>query len=191
MKNYRAVDHSQVVKTNMFKGFAIRNTEAMKSVGLLKWIWLCVVEIMFGEELIESIVTTASVENMNNRYESPDYGVALHLSMHIPAGVMTNLFRKPLIEVLYYKYYIQYLLIEPRDKVDINQTKREIDCTRIRFSVFKQKLWQIIAFRRVYIFSWVILNASVDLVVYLFSSSISMALISAFILEGVRRLIKV
>lgn len=191
MKNYSALDHSQVVNTNMFKAFAIRNKETMERVGLLKWIWLCVVEIMFGEELIESIVITASVENTSDRYKSPDYGVALSLSMHIPSGVMTNLFRKPLIEVLYFKYYIQYLLIEPRDEVDINQTKREIDCTRIRFSVFKQKLWQIIAFRRVYIFSWVILNASIDLVVYLFSSSISMALISAFIVEGLRRLIKV
>lgn len=175
----------------MFKGFAIRNAQARESVGLLKWIWLCIVEIMFGEELIESIVTTASVENINDRYKAPHHGVALNLSAHIPAGVMTNLFRKPLIEVLYFKYYIQYLLIVPSDEVDINQNKSEIDCTRIRFSIFKQKLWQIIAFRRVYIFSWVILNASIDLVVYLFSSSISMALIAAFIVEGLRRLIKV
>ncbi|WP_157579940.1 hypothetical protein [Teredinibacter turnerae] len=191
MKNYRAVDHSQVVKTNMFKGFAIRNNTAKESVGLLKWIWLCIVEIMFGEELIESIVTTASVDNMSDRYKSSDYGIALNLSVHIPSGVMINIFRKSVIEVLYYKFYIQYLLIEPRDEVDINQHKSEIDCTRIRFSVFKQKFWQIIAFRRIYIFSWVIINASIDLVVYLFSTSISMALISAFIVEGLRRLIKV
>lgn len=190
MRDYAVVDHLQVVKTNMFKGFAIRNAEVQAHVGLLKWIWLCFVEILFGEEIIESIVTTVSVENSNRRYKSSDYGVALNLSRHIPSGVMTNLFRKSLVELLYYKFYIQYLLIEPRDAIDLNESKREIDCTRIRFSVFKQKLWQVIAFRRVYIFSWIILNMSIDSIVYFSSSNISMALISAFVVEGVRRLFK-
>ncbi|SEH77185.1 hypothetical protein SAMN05660691_01286 [Rheinheimera pacifica] len=192
MKNYRVVDNTEIPKQNLFKGFAFRNNEVKEHITWYRWVYLCFIEVLFGEELIESLVTTSSVRNFNsNRYESDEYGVAMHLSMHVPSGMWSNLFRKSIIEVLFYKYFLQYILIEPREDYDKNDDKRVIECTRTRFSVFKPKLWQVIAFRRVYLFSWLIINLAIDVLVYLASSNLSAAILSALIVEAVRRIAKV
>ena len=191
MKDYRIIDNTRIPKQSFFKIFARRRKEVIPLISWYKWAWLSIVEILFGEELIESLVTTSSVEKPDlNNYRDDNYGPAQNLSMHIPQGVFNDLFRNQLIEVLFFKFYMQYLLIEPRDDVSYRETGTEIDCSRIRFSVFKPKLWQVIAFRRIYLFAWLVLNASVDLVIYFISSSLSIALLTALIVEAFRRLLK-
>ncbi len=191
MRSYRVVDNTSTPGQNLFKIFAFRNDKVSQYVSRYKWFWLCFVEVLFGEELIESLVTTASVKNQSDRFNHKNYGLALPLSQHIPAGFLTNLFRKQLIEVLFYKYYMQYILIEPLEKIDIQKDSRKIECSSKRFAVFKQKLWHIMPFRRVYVFSWVFINVILDVVVYLITSDLDMALMTAFVVEGVRRLLRV
>lgn len=79
----------------------------------------------------------------------------------------------------------------PVDRPNILGDESTIDCTYTRFALFKPKLWQVITFRRVYIACWVIINLSIDLLVYCASTSVTFALLPAVIIEGVGRLLKV
>lgn len=80
----------------------------------MRWIWLCILEMFFGQELLESLVITASQSGCP---EDPDpkglYGKPMHLNLHIPSSIFTNLFRSQLVELLFYKYYLHYKFIEP------------------------------------------------------------------------------
>ena len=165
----------------------------MDDISLGKWIWLTLIELIVGPELIESIVTTASVppDGKNQKEDSSKFGAELHLTLHIPSGLVTNFLRPKIIELLYYKFYWQYLLITPVGEPYINDKARTIDCTRTRFRARKEVFYQLIALRRVYDLSWLVFNLSVDLLVYYLSSSLEWALVSALIIEGARRLLKV
>ncbi len=187
----KVIDKTETPRVNYLKIFAFRNDETRAIVGIFRWVFLSFLEVLFGDELLENLVTTASVKSLNKRYVSDSHGNALHLSHHIPDGIFNNMARMWLIEVLYFKYYLQYTLIEPMEEPEIQKSGVVVDCTHVRFAVFKPKLWQIISFRRVYILCWLIINLAVDLSVYLVSNNITLAVLSAVVVEAVRRLFKV
>ena len=115
----------------------------------------------------------------------------MQLSQHIPRGFFSDLFKKSLVEVLFYKFYLQYLLIEPRDGVDQDDHRMINECSNSKFSVFKLKLWSVIAFKRVYILNWIVINGTVDMFVFMVSSNFDMVLLTAILIEALRRLLKV
>jgi len=193
MTDYRVIDKTTAYEKSYIGVVFRRNDRLKNDISLIKWLWLTLIELVVGFELIESIVTTASVPpyGKNQKEDSGKYGAELHLSLHIPSGLITNFLRPQIIELLYYKYYYQYLLLSPVGEPDINDTKNIIDCTRTRFRARKEIFYQLIALRRVYDFSWLVFNLSVDLIVYYLSSNLEWALVSALTIEGIRRLLKV
>ncbi|MBL3591841.1 MAG: hypothetical protein JMN24_19010 [gamma proteobacterium endosymbiont of Lamellibrachia anaximandri] len=193
MRNHiRIIDNSNVVKQNYFKVAWFRNEELKNQVSLLRWIWLCILEVMFGEELLENFVTTCpdntSPEHKNGNNE---YCMANMLNSHIPNGIFTNLFRRHLIELLYYKYYLQYLMIIPSSQDSVHVKGKTIDLTRSPFWFRKKLLYQVIAFRRVYILSAITLNLTVDVAVFIYSSDLAVTAMVAVSLEATRRLLKI
>jgi len=188
----RIIDNSNVVQQNYFKIVCFRNEKIKEKVSLARWIWLCILEVMFGEELLENFVTTCpdntSPEHKNGNNE---YCMANMLNSHIPKGIFTNLFRRQLIELLYYKYYLQYLMIIPSSENSVHVQNNTIDLTRTPFWFRKKLLYQVIAFRRVYILSAIALNITVDIAVFVYSSDLTVTAIVAISLEGIRRLLKV
>ncbi len=190
---YKVVDQSSAYLGSYIRILFFRKSELVKEIPLLKWVWLTFVEFIFGIELLESIVTTGSVKPYKN-IEKPDshlFGDEIHLNHHIPSGLLTNLFRPYLVQLLYFKYYKQYLILIPVGEPYINDAENRIDCTRTRFRARKEVFSQLITFRRIYELMWVIFNLSVDLIVYYFSKSIEWALLSAMCIEALRRFLRV
>ncbi len=193
MTDYRVLDKTKAHEKSYISVVFRRNDRLKDDISLSKWIWLTLIELIVGFELIESIVTTASVPpyGKNQIEDSGKYGAELHLTHHIPSGLITNLLRSQIIELLYYKFYYQYLLLSLVGEPYIDDTAHTIDCTRTMFRARKEIFYQLIALRRVYDLSWLVFNLFIDLLVYYLSSSLEWALVSALTIEGVRRLLKV
>lgn len=185
------VDRTPQIAPNYFKSVFFRDNRRTAHVPLHKWIWYSALEVFFGEELLESLVTTASLSGSS---DAPDpngkYGWPLQLSLQVPAGFFSNLLHRHLVELLYYKFHHQYLLIEPIADVHANEVDGHWDVTRVRFRLRKELLYQLIAFRRVYLAEALALNVLIDVVVLAVTQSGYAALAAALIVEALRRLMK-
>jgi hypothetical protein len=193
MYNYKIIDN-QTAYTSSYIGTVFRRNPNLKTmISFWRWTWLTILEIVVGAELLENIIISGSVfphENITKKDDSTKFGNELHLTLHIPSGFITNFFRPKIIELLYYKFCCQYLLLHPVGETSINHNKKTIDCTRTRFRANKELFYQLIAFRRVYEISWLGFNLLVDILVLYFSYNINWAIISAISVEAIRRLLK-
>ena len=57
----KAVDAQPPIRQNYFAIVFIRGERVRSKLSLLRWWWLCAIEILFGKELLESFVITASL----------------------------------------------------------------------------------------------------------------------------------
>ncbi|MGI2121253.1 hypothetical protein ACRN9J_03500 [Shewanella baltica] len=192
-KNYRVIDSQNGIVGSYLKMVCYRNSDLMGQVTALKWFAMTIVEMVVGTELLESFVITGSVIPYYTivKDDSANYGSELHLSLHIPEGVITNILRNQIIELLYYKYSLQYLILSPVGKPYVNNEKNTIDCSRTRFRARKDIFYQFIALRRVYDLFWLVFNVTVDLIVFFVTTDIKFALLSALFVEAIRRLLRV
>lgn len=185
------IDRTQQIAPNYFKAVFFRDTVRTAHVPLHKWLWYCLLEVFFGEELLESLVTTAS---LSGSPDAPDaegkYGWPLQLSLQVPAGFFSNFFHRHLVELLYYKFHQHYLLIEPISDVYADEGTGAWDVTRVRFRLRKELLYQLIAFRRVYLAEALALNLLLDALVFSVTQSLDAAVVAALGIEGLRRLMK-
>lgn len=190
-KYLKVIDAQVPVVQGYFALVFLRGESVKPRISLARWIWLCILEVFFGQELLESLVTTAANSGCP---EEPDpnreYGEPMQLSLHIPSGIFTNLFRRQLLQLLYYKFYLQYLLILPVSKPYEDDSAKHIDVTRIRFRLRKSLLYLIIPFRRIYLFAAVVGNLSADFLAYLVTTNLSVVILVGIALESIRRLLK-
>jgi len=169
----------------------LRDERVRSKVSLSRWLWFCLVEVLFGEELLESIVTTSANSGCP---EDPDphrkYGEPNQLNLHIPSGVFTNAFRSQIVQLLYYKFYLQYKFILPVSAPIENEHQGIIDVTRVRFRLRKSLLYLVIPFRRVYLITALTLNLATDAVAYWVTTSLPVTVVVGVTLEFTRRLLK-
>jgi hypothetical protein len=192
-KNYRIVDRRYLsLPSSYFRLVFFRKPELNIEISRGRWVWLCFLEVLFGAELLENLVITASNSGCP---EDPDkegrFGHSQQLSLHIPAGIFTGLFHNQIVQLLYYKFYLQYLLIMPIDDPIIDDANGLINIERVRFRLRKELLYQVITFRRVYIATAVTCNVFVDILVYWLSHNFLTALIVGACLEALRRVFKI
>lgn len=190
-KYLKVIDEQTPVVQNYLALVLCRGERVKLRVSPLRWIWFCTLEVFFGQELLESFVTTAANSGCP---EEPDpnreYGEPNQLNLHIPNGIFTNLFRSQLLQLLYYKFYLQYLLIQPVRKPYEDENGELIDVTRIRFRFRKSLLYLVIPFRRVYLLAAVAINLSADLLAYLFTTNVTVSIFVGIAVEFIRRLLK-
>lgn len=68
------VDRTPQITPNYFKVVFIRDVDRTAHVPLYKWMWYSLLEVFFGEELLENLVTIASrsdpanVSNAEGKY---------------------------------------------------------------------------------------------------------------------------
>lgn len=175
-------DSTKAITHSYFKLVFFRKTKHSKEIGILDWIKLTTLEILFGEELLEQLTLTSAYNNLSANQKT---GHMLHLSDMVPSGFLTNYLRKQIVRLLYLKYYKIYLFLASESAVEEHNSS--VDLTRVRFAMRHDLLYQVIAFRRVYIISWVFINFGIDFVVYL-SADLQSALLSALSIEAIRRL---
>ena len=189
--SYQIKDQSRFHTNNLFKLVFCRNSKTKEVISFSRWLYITLFEILFGSELIENIINSSICPSNTSGSDTSLYGRKQKLNLYIPSGFFTNMFRKQLIEVLYYKHYLQYAILEPSHKPEVNKELNQIDCTDTYFSAFKEMFNQLIALRRVYDFSFLIFNLSIDIVVYLVTDRIDLAIVSALLIESFRRTIKI
>ncbi|MEJ5028823.1 hypothetical protein [Comamonas sp. MYb69] len=192
-KDFNIVDErNKKLSPNYFKSVFFREDRIRSEIGRCKWMWLCLLETLFGAELLENLVTTASA-GKHDPVKDPnmEFGLAQQLSMHIPSGIFTNLFHHQIIQLLYYKFHLQYLILS-RDGIPIpDPQKREIDVKRVRFALQKRLLYQFIAFRRVYIVTAIAASLILNIIAYYVTESAYIAAYTAIGLEALRRIFKI
>jgi len=189
---FKVSDGTQSPKTSYFCLVLRRGKSLHSVIPLWRWSWLCFIEALFGEELLENLVTTSSLSGCpENRDEERSYGHPRQLSLHVPNGLLSNRLRSQLIEVLYYKFYLRYGLILPVVEPYINPENKEINVSDVRFAFRKSLLWQVISFRRVYLAEALAFNLAIDFMVLLFTNSLFYAAIAAVGVESLRRLMKI
>lgn len=191
-KYYKIIDNQSPVVQNYLPLVFFRGERVKDRVSWFRWLWFCLLEIIFGQELLESFVTTASNSGCpEDDDDESKYGEPNQLNLHIPSGYFTNKLRAHLVQVLYYKYYRQYLFIQPVGEPLIDKKTNTIDVTSIRFRFNKDLLYLVIPFRRIYIASEFVLNVIFDLIVYFATENLSLAIIVGVILEIIRRVLKI
>ena len=162
-----------------------RVTAEAKKIHFVDWFVLTFFELIFGEEILEQLALTASY---NNKTENEKTGHMLNLTDMVPSGLLTNFFRHKIIQLLYYKYYNVYFFLE--SKCSVIEHGNTLNLSRVQFAMRHELLYQIIAFRRVYLLTWLIINITVDVLVY-YSQDLQSAILSALALEALRRISRV
>ena len=183
----KIINDKPVVEDSYIKLVFFRSERVKSDVSVVDWFVLTVIEFMFGEELLEQLIITAAYNE-----ESKKTGHFLHLPDMVPSGILTNYFRHKICQLLYYKYYRHYLFLASEATIKENgalDNENELNLSRDRFAMRHDLLYQVIAFRRVYILQWVIFNLLIDMVVY-FSMDLQAALLSALSIEGLRRILR-
>lgn len=193
MKNFKVIDKKDFNGKSYLSTVFLRSKELKSEVSLLKWIKLTLVELAIGVELLENIIMSFSVAPYDGYKKKlgENYGATRHLSIFVPYGIFNNIVREAAIEVLFYKYYKQYYLLQPAEEYDVDKESCSINCTRTRFSARKDLFSELIAFRRVYELCWLLFNVAIDIAVYLLSNSLEAAIASAISIEGIRRLLRI
>jgi len=148
---------------------------------LISWMWLTLIELMLGEELIEQLTITAAY----NEPTAAKSGHPLHLNDLVPYGLVTNLFRQRVLQIFYYKYHKQYDFLRAEAKPD--ESDNEVDTRGSRFAVAHDSLHRLISFRRVYVVAAVVFNFITSFAVFVFGDLI-LALLTSLAIEGLRRL---
>ncbi|WP_139070537.1 hypothetical protein [Aliivibrio fischeri] len=193
MKDYKIKDIHDFYGKSYVSTVFFRNDRVKDKISAFKWFRLTIIELIIGVEILESIIMSFSLSPYSNykNLDKDEYGATCHLSLFIPYGIINCLVRNSAVEVLYYKYYHQYLLLTPVEKYDIDDQKNTINCTRTRFAAKKELFSELIAFRRVYELTWFLLNLSIDILVYYFSDSLQAAIATAIGIEALRRLLTI
>lgn len=190
-KYIKVVDGQSPIKQNYFSIIFVRGERVKDKLSISRWAWLCAIEVLFGKELLESFVITASNSGSpEDPDEKREYGEPNQLNLHIPSGIFTNLFREQLLQVLYYKYYLQYLLILPLSSPVENQQSGTINLTRVRFRFRKSLLYLIIPFRRVYILSAIVVHLAAESFSYFVTTNLWVVAAVGAALELMRRILK-
>ncbi|EPW6912953.1 hypothetical protein ACWOYC_004607, partial [Vibrio parahaemolyticus] len=193
MKNFRVIDTHDFYGKSYLSTVMFRNVDVKSEISLFKWLKLTLIEMAIGVELLENIIMSFSVDPYENyrKILGDGYGATRHLSDFIPYGIFNNLVRESALEILFYKYHRQYLLLMPAEDYDYDEKSKSIDCTRTRFTAKKELFAELIAFRRVYELFWLIFNLSLDILVFLVSDSLEATIATAISIEGLRRLLRV
>lgn len=187
----KVIDEQAPVVQHYFAIVFLRGERTRDRISRPRWFWLCLVEVLFGQELLENFVTTAANSGCPEEPdENREYGEPNQLNLHIPSGFFTNLFRTQILQLLYYKFYLQYLLILPVAEPLISEQASTIDVTRVRFRLRKSLLCLVIPFRRVYLLTALGVNLVADALAYAVTTNLSVTFFVAVGLELVRRLLK-
>jgi len=190
-KYLTVVDTQAPIAQNYFPLVFLRGERVKQKVSLFRWVWLCLIEVFFGQELLESLVTTAANSGCP---EDPDpnrvYGEPNQLNLHIPSGLFTNIFRRQILQLFYYKFYLQYLFVLPVAEPIENEQTNTIDVTCVRFRLRKSLLYLVIPFRRVYLLTAVAMNLTADALTYVITTNLYVVVAVGATIELARRILK-
>lgn len=180
------------VKAPSVMGLVFFRTGENKNIGFIFWLKLLLFEIMFGEEMLNNLVMTASYSNsgvFELSSEIEDSGWKKQINYHIPNGIINNLFKCQITEMMYYKFYKQYLILETDDIEKPVKCGEVLDISNVEFKVSKDRLHQFMELKKLYNFIGATLNIIFDGLVYMCSKRLDFALLSGVLIEYFRKIV--
>ena len=157
-----------------------------KSISIFVWFKMLFIELYMGEHLLEMLSSTASYnhESVASRFDSETNGWRRPLEDFIPATLFTRLLRVHILELLEKKYIAHYSIMQ---KVELKEDEKELDTGATRYELNHGNLHLLTELRISYNTAWVILNISIDAIVFLITLDWVMTLISGAVVEIIRR----
>ena len=185
------IKDTEKLKTPSVLKLLFFRAENNKDVPIFLWIKILITELFFAEEILDNLVMTSSYNN-TGIFElsggAKDSGWNRQICYHIPNGIVNNFFIKPITEMIFIKYYRQYLIIETDCQLIPINEDNSIDISEVDFKVSKERLHQFMELKKLYNFIGVILNILFDSIVYLATKRIDFAILSGAVIEWIRKI---
>lgn len=154
-------------------------------VGIFTWLKMLLLESYLGEQLVEMLANTSSFSKGSPNdlaFNIPTNGWKAELEEFIPATFI-NKYLKPHIEqLLLYKFTNHYNILRAA-KLPVKDNPDGKDL----YELNPEKLYLLTELKLSYNTIWVSLNVAVDIVVYIITKDITMAILSGGIIEFIRR----
>ena len=176
--DYTKSEHEEVNLRNLLK----RNEILKRKITTFDWIYLSILELLFGMDLLESFNLSCVYTDKKNE------GRPLHLNRFIGNKFIMNLLKSEVRKLMYYKFFLRYKIIEP--EVFPSENEININCTRYPFHVNKVLVTQFSSMKTIYGLIWFFINLVIDIIVYVFTNDIQLVLISIVFIEGIRRILR-
>ena len=167
------------MRTSILKKVFLRSD---KSIGLMKWIKLTLLESYLGEQLLEMLLAFSSYTKGtdldailpagSNGYKTEN------LDDFIAATYINTKLRTQIVELLQLKYLDHYGVL--------NKTKSS-ENGNLEFKLNSAKLYLLTELKLSYNTIWVTLNLVTDVFVYILSGDLATALATGAVIEFVRR----
>lgn len=167
------------VRTSIFTKVFIRSD---KSIVLMKWIKLTLLEIYLGEQLLEMLLAFSSYTKGtdldailpagSNGYQTEN------LDDFIAATYINSKLRNKIVELLQIKYLDHY---------DVLTKTQNSENGNPEYKLNSEKLYLLTELKLSYNTIWVALNLVTDIIVYILSSDLATALATGAVIEFIRR----
>jgi len=151
-----------------------------QKINRLKWFKLVLLESYLGEPLIDIILSVSSHQTSSKVFagsETVSGGYQGELEFFIPATFINRLLKGHILELLEIKYCAHYEVL----------TKEEIEDGEALYSATPLNLPILSELKLSYNTIWIVLNITIDVIVYLITSDLSAALVSGALIEFFRR----
>mgnify|MGYP003637129671 CR=1 FL=1 len=167
------------MRTSILKKVFIRSN---KSIGLIKWIKLTLLESYLGEQLLEMLLAFSS------------YTEGTDLDAFLPAGSngyrtenLDDFIAATYINLKLRNYIIELLKIKYLEHYSVLKTEPNSDNGNPEYKLNSEKLYLLTELKLSYNTIWVTLNLIIDVLVYILSGDLATALATGAIIEFVRR----
>lgn len=146
-------------------------------VSFSTWFKLILLECYLGEQLLEMISSTSSFRKPQTPndplFVAPANGWKASLAEYIPATFINKLLYKQIIQLLEIKFTLHYQVL-----------KKEKDGL---FTHNPDNLFLLTELKLAYNTIWVTLNITIDIIVYLVTQDITLAILTGGLVEFIRR----
>ena len=155
---------------------------------LHKWLAMLPLELYIGEHLLEMLSNTASYnhEMTTPRINNETNGWRRPLEEFIPATLFNKLAIKRIIELLENKYIAHYQLIK---EVVPDEPALEVGPAQPdgRYELNHGNLHLLTELKLTYNTTWVALNCTIDVMVYIATNDLATTLLAGALVEFIRR----
>ncbi|BAP81032.1 hypothetical protein MT1_3858 [Pseudomonas sp. MT-1] len=165
--------------------FGLLLRRGQSNVGFCTWVKMLLLEAYMGEQLIEMLANTSSFSKgapNDLAFNLPTNGWKAELEDFIPATFINKSLKSHIEQLLRYKFLGHYGVL----RLAKLPAKENIDRKEL-YELNPERLYLLTELKLSYNTIWVSLNVVVDLVVYLLTKDITMALLSGGIVEFIRR----
>lgn len=165
--------------------FGILLKRRTTQVGFFTWVKMLLLESYLGEQLVEMLANTSSFSRgapNDLAFNIPTNGWKAELEEFIPATYINKFLKRHIEQLLLYKFTNHYgLLRSAKLPAKDNPNGKSL------YELNPENLYLLTELKLSYNTIWVSLNVLVDIVVYVVTKDITMAILSGGIIEFIRR----